>query len=160
MLFRSSQIKLTETELRPVIEAAIDTCQSKAAEADIRITLDCPPELHVQASAPLLEQAIVNLLDNAIKYSVRGDTVMVTTVATSEEIAIQVRDHGVGITPEHLPHLFQRFYRVDKGRSRKLGGTGLGLAIVKHIAQTHHGRATVESTPGKGSVFTVHLPIG
>lgn len=155
-----SQIKLTDTDLRPVLEAAIDTCQPKASEADIRITLDCPPELRVQASAPLLEQAIVNLLDNAIKYSVRGDTVMVSTVVTDQEIAIQVRDHGVGISPEHLPHLFQRFYRVDKGRSRKLGGTGLGLAIVKHIAQTHHGRATVESTQGKGSVFTVHLPVG
>ena len=73
-------------------------------------------------------------------------------------MVIRVKDHGCGIGPEHVPRLFERFYRVDKARSRKLGGTGLGLAIVKHIAQAHGGRAVVESTPDAGSVFSLHLP--
>src|SRR5262249_13111385 len=75
------------------------------------------------------------------------------------DIVVAVRDRGCGIAAEHLPRLFERFYRVDRARSRKLGGTGLGLAIVKHIVQAHHGRTTVESTPGEGSVFSIHLPI-
>jgi len=74
------------------------------------------------------------------------------------ELVIRVRDHGCGIAAEHLPRIFERFYRVDRGRSRQLGGTGLGLAIVKHIAQAHGGRATAESTPGEGSVFSIRLP--
>ena len=74
------------------------------------------------------------------------------------EVAILFRDHGIGIAPEHLPRLFERFYRADPSRSRKLGGTGLGLAIVKHIVNAHAGRITVESTPGKGSEFIIHIP--
>jgi two-component system phosphate regulon sensor histidine kinase PhoR len=73
-------------------------------------------------------------------------------------VAIRVHDQGCGVSREHLPRIFERFYRVDKARSRKLGGTGLGLAIVKHIAQAHHGRATVQSTVGQGSTFAIHLP--
>jgi len=77
---------------------------------------------------------------------------------TGAEIVIRVMDQGSGIPPEHLDRIFERFYRVDAGRSRKVGGTGLGLAIVKHIAQAHRGRVTVESTPGQGSIFSLHLP--
>jgi two-component system, OmpR family, phosphate regulon sensor histidine kinase PhoR len=156
----ASQIKLSLTQLHPVVDAAIDTCRPKASDVGITIDLRCPRELMVQANGPLLEQAVVNLLDNAIKYSVKGDTVMVDVVIEPDEVQIRVIDHGVGIAAEHLPHLFQRFYRVDKGRSRKLGGTGLGLAIVKHITQTHHGKTTVQSTTGQGSTFTIHLPLG
>jgi two-component system phosphate regulon sensor histidine kinase PhoR len=107
---------------------------------------------------PLLEQAIVNLLDNAIKYSDEGSSVHVSAYQNDDSIIISVQDHGIGITKEHLPRLFERFYRADKTRSRKLGGTGLGLAIVKHITQAHGGYATVESIPGKGSTFSLHLP--
>jgi len=84
--------------------------------------------------------------------------VTVSAAARDEEIAISVTDQGSGIEREHLPRLFERFYRVDQARSRDLGGTGLGLAIVKHIAQVHGGRVSVESTPGVGSTFTIHLP--
>jgi two-component system phosphate regulon sensor histidine kinase PhoR len=106
----------------------------------------------------LLEQAVVNLLDNAVKYSDPEKQVRLLARAVDKEIQIQVQDHGIGIEKKHLPRLFERFYRVDKARSRALGGTGLGLAIVKHIAQAHGGHITVESRLGEGSLFTIHLP--
>jgi two-component system phosphate regulon sensor histidine kinase PhoR len=106
----------------------------------------------------LLEQALVNLLDNAIKYSDPEKTVQLEASRSPHEIQIRVRDHGIGVEKKHLPRIFERFYRVDKARSRALGGTGLGLAIVKHIAHAHGGRVTVESTLGEGSLFTIHLP--
>jgi two-component system phosphate regulon sensor histidine kinase PhoR len=105
-----------------------------------------------------LEQAVVNLLDNAIKYSEPGSTVRIVAEQSPAEVTIAVVDQGCGIEPEHLPRLFERFYRVDRARSRKLGGTGLGLAIVKHIVQAHRGRITVESAFGAGTTFTIHLP--
>ncbi len=101
---------------------------------------------------------MVNILDNAIKYSEKESTVYVECSSMEKEIIISIRDQGIGIPKEHLPRLFERFYRVDKARSRKLGGTGLGLAIVKHIIHTHGGYVTVESNPGEGSIFIIHLP--
>ena len=101
---------------------------------------------------------MVNILDNAIKYSEKGSAVYVECSSMEKEIIISIKDQGIGIAKRHLPRLFERFYRVDKARSRELGGTGLGLAIVKHIVQAHDGRISVESTPGKGSAFTIHLP--
>ena len=122
------------------------------------VTLSCDESIEARVNAPLFEQAVLNLLDNAIKYSDEGTTVEVTVAEQETETAICIRDRGCGIPAEHLPHIFQRFYVVDKSRSRKLGGTGLGLAIVKHIALVHQGRVTVESTPGQGSTFTLFLP--
>jgi len=106
----------------------------------------------------LIEQAVVNLLDNAIKYSDDGGIVRVEAAQGEDEVTIAVQDQGAGIDKKHLSRLFERFYRVDKARSRQLGGTGLGLAIVKHIVQAHGGKVLVESTLGKGSTFTIHLP--
>jgi two-component system phosphate regulon sensor histidine kinase PhoR len=106
----------------------------------------------------LLEQAVINLLNNAITYSNPQGSVHVSVAVEDAEIVIRVQDQGIGISTEHLPRLFERFYRVDKARSRKNGGTGLGLAIVKHIAQAHGGRVAVESRPGKGSLFSLHIP--
>jgi two-component system phosphate regulon sensor histidine kinase PhoR len=100
----------------------------------------------------------VNLLDNAIKYSDEGSTVWVESTQADGEIIISVRDQGRGIAKEHLPRVFERFYRVDKARSRALGGTGLGLAIVKHITEAHGGHVDVKSLLGKGSTFSLHLP--
>ena len=128
------------------------------SEKNVQIELICDEDLQAQINAALLEQAVVNLLDNAVKYSPQGQTVQLEASQENSDIVIRVRDHGGGIAAEHLPRLFERFYRVDKARSRKLGGTGLGLAIVKHIAQSHGGHATVESTPGQGSIFSLHLP--
>ena len=110
-------------------------------------------------NAALLEQAVVNLVDNALKYSPPEAPVgIVAAVGRRRRGDHASADHGPGIAPEHLPRLFERFYRVDKARSRKLGGTGLGLAIVKHIAQAHRGRVTVASEVGQGSTFTITLP--
>ena len=100
---------------------------------------------------------MVNLIDNAVKYSPAAGR-PVEARAELGEVLILVRDQGPGIAPEHLPRLFERFYRMDAGRSRKVGGTGLGLAIVKHIAQAHEGYVTLQSAPGKGSTFFIHLP--
>ena len=101
---------------------------------------------------------MVNLIDNAIKYSAPGKSVRVEASRADDTVRISVRDQGCGIDTEHLPRLFERFYRVDKARSRQLGGTGLGLSIVKHIALAHGGNVNVESVVGQGSTFTITLP--
>ena len=101
---------------------------------------------------------MVNILDNAIKYSEKGSPVYVECSSMGREIIISIKDQGIGIAKKHQPRLFERFYRVDKARSRELAGTGLGLAIVKHIVQAHSGRISVESMPGQGSTFQIHLP--
>ncbi len=107
-----------------------------------------------------ITQAVENLLDNAVKYTPVGARIEVAAQRNDGEIVLSVRDNGPGIPAADLPHLFERFYRVDKGRSREKGGTGLGLSIVKHIVQLHGGRVWVESTPGQGSVFYFSLPAG
>jgi two-component system phosphate regulon sensor histidine kinase PhoR len=144
--------------VKPVIEEAISLSGVKADEKRMTIDLACDDDVEARINPPLLEQAVMNLLDNAIKYSPEGSHIRIKASKDDTQVSIAVIDEGCGIPPEHLPRIFERFYVVDKGRSRKLGGTGLGLAIVKHIAQAHGGRVTVESTPGQGSIFTIHLP--
>ncbi len=151
-------IALRPGRLHEVLEAARKDCELQAADRKIEVKVVCPTDLTARINAPLLEQAVVNLLDNAIKHSEPGSVVHVVAEPSQGHVAVRVVDHGCGIAREHLPRLFERFYRVDKARSRKLGGTGLGLAIVKHIAQAHRGRVSVESEPGQGSTFTIHLP--
>ena len=135
-------------------------CGPKAEAKHITLREECTGSLIARVSPPLLEQAVVNLVDNAIKYSAEGGEVEVALVENNDEIVVSVRDQGQGVAREHLPRLFERFYRVDKARSRDMGGTGLGLAIVKHIAQIHGGRVSVDSVVGLGSTFRVHLPRG
>lgn len=144
--------------LRSVLDAAIADCGAKAEEKNMQIQLTCPAELMASINASLLEQAVVNLIENAIAYSPPGEMVEVSGLTGEREIEIRIRDHGCGISREHLPRIFERFYRVDKSRSRDSGGTGLGLAIVKHIVQIHGGRTAVESTPAKGSTFSIFVP--
>ena len=152
------EIRLERTNLLEVIDAAAALCRPKAAAKGIEVTVDCPGTLEARASAPLLEQAVTNLVDNAVKYTESNESVRIEAERVGEEVVLRVLDRGVGIPAEHLPRLFERFYRVDKARSRSLGGTGLGLAIVKHIANAHGGQVRVESTPGLGSTFSIHLP--
>jgi len=144
--------------LRSVLEAAIADCGAKAEEKNMQVQLTCPAEFTASINASLLEQAVVNLIENAIAYSPPSQTVEVSGLTGEREIEIRVRDHGCGISREHLTRIFERFYRVDKSRSRESGGTGLGLAIVKHIVQIHGGRTAVESTPGGGSTFSIFVP--
>jgi two-component system phosphate regulon sensor histidine kinase PhoR len=144
--------------IREVFTTALQICRSKAEDKQIEIKPTCPDKLKAKFDPSLLEQAVVNLLDNAIKYSDSGSKIFLEAVQHNGKIRIRVSDQGIGIAKKHLPRLFERFYRVDKARSRKLGGTGLGLAIVKHIAQAHGGRITVESKLGEGSKFTLELP--
>ena len=154
----SGEVQLTEENLGRILEAAVVDYELKAREREIKLMVNYGEEVMVKANSRLLKQAIGNLLDNAIKYSEPGKAVEVEATGNTDEVVIRVSDHGNGIAPEHLPRLFERFYRVDRGRSRELGGTGLGLAIVKHITQAHGGHVTVESSLGKGSIFTLHLP--
>ncbi len=144
--------------LEPSLRSAVWSCEMAAADKEIQLQVACAEGLQARINAPLLEQAIINLVDNAIKYSEPRSSVQIEAEPARDAVLIRVRDSGCGIAQEHLPRLFERFYRVDKARSRRQGGTGLGLAIVKHIIQTHGGSVTVESEPGRGSVFIIQLP--
>jgi two-component system, OmpR family, phosphate regulon sensor histidine kinase PhoR len=141
--------------IKSLLSAAAQLCRSSAEEKKISVEVTCPEGLEARMDGPLMEQAVVNLLDNAIKYSPANSRVTVWAETAEGQIRIHCKDQGMGIARKHLHRLFERFYRVDKARSRRMGGTGLGLAIVKHIVQAHGGHVTVESEQGLGSVFTI-----
>ena len=156
------KIELHPDKLKPILEEAIHSCTPRAAEKDIALQLECPERLVANVHTVLLEQAVVNLIINAVRYSHHGSEIQIRakrkTVGKQSQISIVVQDFGVGIGEDHLPRIFERFYRSDKARSRKLGGTGLGLAIVKHIAQAHMGSVDIRSELGKGTSVFIHLP--
>jgi two-component system phosphate regulon sensor histidine kinase PhoR len=152
------EISMISNNIKSIMQDAIDTCHWKAVKKNISIKLECQPEVYCCINAPLIEQAIVNLLDNAIKYSNENTDIVITVKSSETELRISVQDHGCGISEEHLGRVFERFYRVDKARSRKLGGTGLGLSIVKNIISAHSGNVTVNSKIGLGSTFEICLP--
>ncbi len=158
----AEKIELVLENLKPVLEEAVNSCMPTATKKQITLQLDCPDNLFVSMHMVLLEQAVVNLIINAVKYSPEGSNILIgggrKTDAKHSGIEIVVQDFGVGIGAEHLPRLFERFYRSDKARSRKLGGTGLGLAIVKHIVQAHNGDVDVQSVLGEGTMVTLCLP--
>jgi two-component system, OmpR family, phosphate regulon sensor histidine kinase PhoR len=145
-------------KIRPVLESAIELSGPKAGDKKIKIEIDCDDDLEALINPTLLEQAVLNLVDNAIKYSSADSTIQISARRIEQEVTIAVKDSGCGIEKSHLSRIFERFYVVDKARTRKLGGTGLGLAIVKHIVNLHGGLVSVESSPGQGSTFTLHLP--
>ncbi|MBU1470301.1 MAG: PAS domain-containing protein [candidate division Zixibacteria bacterium] len=154
-----SGLTLAKSSIREILAAAIHACAMQASSKDITIDLECSADLYVKADHALLEQAVINLIDNAIKYSDRGSGVNVIAAMSNDSIDISVMDRGIGIEEQHLSRVFERFYRVDKARSRDQGGTGLGLAIVKHIAIAHGGNVEIDSTLGEGTTCTIHLPI-
>jgi two-component system phosphate regulon sensor histidine kinase PhoR len=156
--FDDSAALLQPARLRPALVNVAELCRTKASASGVGIDLDASESIAVVMNQPLLEQAIINLIDNAVKYSPPGSSVVVRALESGPLVRIEVQDSGSGIPAEHLPRIFERFYRVDKARSRKLGGTGLGLAIVKHIVMSHSGTISVASTVGEGSTFRVTLP--
>ncbi|MBF0293118.1 MAG: PAS domain S-box protein [Nitrospinae bacterium] len=157
-LEQGEAIELMAQPVRNVIAKAIDGLSGKAAEKKIGVHLECAQSIEAPINGPLLESAISNLVDNAINYSDENTAINVSAFVEGDVVLITVRDQGYGMERQHSDRIFERFYRVDKARSRKAGGTGLGLSIVKHVVLAHHGKVTVESEPGKGSVFTITLP--
>jgi two-component system, OmpR family, phosphate regulon sensor histidine kinase PhoR len=151
-------VRFADNQLSVLIQGAVAACEPMAEKKQIQIHMTCPKDLTVRVDPVLMEQAIVNLVENAVKYSLKNSQVDILARSTGKDIEIDVKDAGPGIAKEHLPKIFNRFYRVDRGRSRQEGGTGLGLAIVKHIIQYHNGRITVSSVKGKGTVFHIRLP--
>ena len=145
---------LSPSPLRTILTDAIEVCHLQAAKRRVELRFECEADFTIPINPPLMERAIVNLIDNAIKFSSKGSRVDIGVATRNGQIEIQVADHGIGIEREHLGRLFERFYRVDKARSRKLGGTGLGLAIVKHVAVLHGGAVYVTSNPGEGRAYS------
>lgn len=150
--------KLADSLIRPILEQAVSAFVEPARDAGITLRVECEEGLLAAVNAPLLEQALLNLIGNAVKYSEAGGMVRVSAREIGAALEVSVADGGLGIAPEHHERIFERFYRVDKGRDRRLGGAGLGLAIVKHIALAHGGSVRLQSEPGKGSVFTLSIP--
>lgn len=148
------------TDLREGVKEALQLLETKAKDKQIALTVSMPEqEVCAKAEKDRIKQMAINLIDNAIKYTPSGGHVLVTVCTEYGAGILRVKDSGIGIPEENIPRLFERFYRVDKSRSRALGGTGLGLAIVKHIVNLVGGHITVNSAVGKGSTFTVSLPI-
>jgi two-component system phosphate regulon sensor histidine kinase PhoR len=145
--------------VRAAIEAALRTVEAEAALRGVELCPAILEEAMVLGNKTRLEQALVNLLDNAIKFNRPGGQARIESgPADGGQVRIAVADTGIGIPPAHLPRIFERFYRVDKARSRDVGGTGLGLSIVKHVVERMNGSVTAQSEPGKGSTFTIVLP--
>ncbi|HZP79420.1 MAG TPA: ATP-binding protein [Pseudolabrys sp.] len=155
----------TQVDLAPIVRQVVDGLQMLARDRSVDIHIEAPVEpIGVLGDRDELIRALENLAENALKYGASGKRVDIVlrkaeALDGGEEVRIDVRDYGPGIAPEHLPRLTERFYRVDVVDSRAQGGTGLGLALVKHIMNRHGGRLTVESTPGAGATFTLHVPL-
>lgn len=157
----TGQIKMHfETfDLYELTAEVFEQLEDKAEDRNIKLVIGgTHHKVLVYADRQRISQVMTNLVSNAIKHSYEGGTVTVSFESTKKNVSIHVKDHGEGIATEHLTRIFERFYRVDKSRSREKGGTGLGLAIVKHILENHNTKAEVESTPGKGSDFSFKLP--
>ncbi len=155
----SSLVRKGPCDIGEILRYAHNLLEPRASEKGLTLERIAPDSMFIEANSSQITQVIVNLLENAIKYTNEGG-VIVKLQDEESGIRIDFTDTGVGIAAEHLPRLFERFYRVDKGRSRHLGGTGLGLSIVKHIVEAHGGRILVDSSLNQGSTFTIHLPIG
>ena len=151
-------VEARPVRLRSMIADVQTALAARAEERGVVLRNDVAEDVLVRADARRLEQMLTNLCDNAIKFNREGGAVTVAHERAGGRDRISVADTGEGIAPAHVHRIFERFYRVDRARSRSLGGTGLGLAIVKHLARAHGGEATVRSTPGQGSTFTIELP--
>ncbi len=140
------------TEIKPVL-------QSVAEKKNISLSWNVDENLHIKANKDRIKQLFINIIDNAIKYNIDNGNVDITAIKKDGKINISVKDTGIGIESRHLSRIFERFYRIDKGRSRNMGGTGLGLSIVKHIVNLYGGDLNVKSSPGNGTEFIIRFPL-
>ena len=156
---KSAALRMDRVNLSALCEDTLHAHQVAADKAKLTLQGDIESEVFLQGDESKLSQVVYNLIDNAVKYTPAGGLVAVTLTADSREAVLTVRDNGIGIPEQDIAHIFDRFYRVDKARSRATGGTGLGLSIVRQMVQLHGGEITVTSAANEGSVFTVTLPI-
>ncbi len=165
-LLSLSQIEMNEharpsefVDMNDVLQGVVSLITSKANDLGKSLVLNAPKkDVQVSGDKDQLFQIFTNLVDNALKYSKENSAVTISLEQTEKDVSVSVVDQGEGISPEHLPRLTERFYRVDSDRSREMGGTGLGLAIVKHIVSRHRGHLEIDSEIGQGSSFTIRLP--
>ncbi|MFN3269967.1 MAG: ATP-binding protein, partial [Candidatus Kapaibacteriota bacterium] len=156
----NARLFVTEVNLCELVQQVVPTFRHKLEEKNLKIEVICEDDFpNINADAFRLEQVFINLIDNAIKYSEKGTIRIELRKVDDETVKIIISDEGIGIPKEHQERIFERFYTVDKSRSRKYGGTGLGLSIVKHIILLHDGNIQVESEEGKGTKFIIHLPV-
>ncbi len=152
------KLSLAAVKLKPILGDVIALTESRRKEMKINFTLQVPDTLLVQADRTRLEQILFNLIDNAVKFNLPHGSVTVTAEEAGDRVTVHIEDSGIGIMEADLQRVFERLYRADKSRSRKIEGTGLGLAIVKHLVQAHGGEVAVESNLGRGSRFSFSLP--
>lgn len=152
-----AEVTISTVRIAPLLTEIFESVEPIAADCQVTLHKECSP-IAVEASARHMRELIMNLVSNGMKYNHPGGNVWVEVWPEKDHICIRVKDDGCGISKEHQERIFERFYRVDKGRSKKMGGTGLGLSIVKHIVEYYSGTITLQSTPGKGSSFVVTLP--
>jgi two-component system sensor histidine kinase VicK len=153
-------MQMAKTDLREAVKSAIQSMRIDAEGHGLTLTDDLPESLPpVYGDKGRILQVIINIISNAVKYNRKNGSITVSGGSEGDSVFISVADTGLGIPKEDLPHIFDRFYRVDKARSRKMGGTGLGLAIAKEIVEAHGGHISFDSVYGKGSTVTVFLPV-
>ena len=144
--------------MAPLLSEVVESLQPIIKQQNVTVHMDCQP-IVLQESANQMEELLTNLLTNAIKYNHPGGEVWVSISRENDSMVLMVRDNGFGIPEEDQERVFERFYRVDKGRDKKIGGTGLGLSIVKHIVGYRDGTITLKSKLGEGSLFIIHIPM-
>jgi two-component system phosphate regulon sensor histidine kinase PhoR len=155
---KTSSLQMETVDLKNLIERVIKIFEQQIKAKGFSLNLSVDPDLLPVKGDPFkLEQVFINLLDNAIKYTEKG-TISIEMKYRDGQVVVSIQDTGPGIPQEHLSRIFERFYVVDKSRSKKLGGTGLGLSIVKHAILLHNGTINVESVPGRGTTFVITLP--
>ena len=155
----SQEVPASPVKLSDVVHQVVDGVHAKIEQRDLKVSVAVPAGLIVMGDADAIEQVVLNLVDNAVKYTGEGGKVMVSAHRREDAIRVEVADDGPGVPEGHRPRLFERFYRVDPGRSREEGGTGLGLAIVKHLVNAMGGEVGMTSSPSGGALFWFELPV-
>ena len=155
---KDAEVTLSRVQMKAVLREVLESLEPQASSCQVELLGECG-DIALQASVQQMRELLLNLISNGIKYNRPGGHVWTVIRQDAEAIYMEVTDDGVGIDPEDQARVFERFFRVDKGRSRKMGGTGLGLSIVKHIAAYYGGSVSLESEPGKGSRFRVEIPL-